>query len=260
MADNQPKATTSRYVVDGMELISVTNILGQLDKSGALIPWAVKLCSKYINDNYKPNMTSDEFDTLCLDAKTKYKEVSEDAMDTGTKIHDLIEVYIKQGRDAVGEMKDEVENGFLAFLEWEKENIDKWIESEQPVFDLELCYGGTLDAVARMKDGRTMVIDFKSSKGFYDGYAEQVSAYRHARMGLANAHQVQFLGGETKTLEYDLMPIDGCGVLTLDKLTGEPEWKDYTKDQDKKFKSFCYLLDFFYENKKRRLKNNHRVH
>ena len=150
MADNQPKATTSRYVVDGMELISVTNILGQLDKSGALIPWAVKLCSKYINDNYKPNMTSDEFDALCLDAKTKYKEVSEDAMDTGTKIHDLIEVYIKQGRDAVGEMKDEVENGFLAFLDWEEKNIDTWIESERPVFDL-VKYG--LTDIASFLDG-----------------------------------------------------------------------------------------------------------
>ena len=86
--------------------------------------------------------------------------------------------------------------------------------------------------------GKLAVIDFKTSKGFYDGYDMQIAAYAYA--------YAENTGREA----------DEIGILRLDKLTGEPFYKDYTKKREAAFDTFCFLLQFYYRYKKRRLKNN----
>jgi hypothetical protein len=215
------------YKINHQEYPSVTTILDILDKP-ILKQWAVNMAIEYLfaQENITP--------TRLTEAKTEWKNVSQKAKDIGSEIHNLIEQYIKNGRDAIGELKPEVENGFIAFLEWEKENIDTWLDSEMSVHDPIHCYAGTLDAVAKMKNGKIYVIDFKSSKGFYSGYDMQIAAYR-------NAYQNQL--------------VDGMGILRLDKSTGLPEWKDYSKVYDNKLNAFLLLTDFYYAVAKRRCKN-----
>ncbi|GAH23405.1 unnamed protein product, partial [marine sediment metagenome] len=77
-------------------------------------------------------------------------------------------------------------------------------------------------AVAIMKNGKKYVIDFKSSKKFYDEMPLQVSAYRRAYCY------------ECRLAEHP----EGMGVLRLDKETGIPEWKDYSKVYTKKLTAF----------------------
>ena len=108
------------------------------------------------------------------------------------------------------------------------------------IISAEHCYAGTLDAVAKIGD-KKYVIDFKTSKGFYSGYQKQISAYALAYTEMTG------------------IPVDGCGILRIDKESGLPEWKDCTKNRERKESAFLKLLDFFYEDKKRRLKNNKRV-
>ena len=55
---------------------------------------------------------------------------------------------------------------------------------------------------------------------------------------------------------YPEMRIDGMGVLRLDKVTGLPEFKDYSKNYDKCLRTFKALCEYYYCEKKRRLKNN----
>jgi hypothetical protein len=50
--------------------------------------------------------------------------------------------------------------------------------------------------------------------------------------------------------------VEGTGILRLDKVTGDPEWKDYSKDYDRDVTAFLKLLDFYYHAKTRRLRNN----
>jgi ElaB/YqjD/DUF883 family membrane-anchored ribosome-binding protein len=245
-----------KYSFNGIEYPSVTTILDILDKSGALMGWAVKCTGQYIIDNYSEGCDIDE---LVATAKREYRNVSDEAKDIGTEIHNKIEQYIKKGKDAVGEMDERVENAFIAFLEWESENIDEWIESEKNVFDPHYGFAGTLDAVAKFKDGRVMVLDFKSSKGFYDGYDKQISAYKYARDNLTGTHDVVSYDGSIYKVTYPEIKSDGCGILRLDKATGMPEFKDYTKKYDRQIKSFLQLTKFYYQDKKRRLKNNPRV-
>ena len=255
----------SNYLINGCEYPSVTKILGGvIDKSSALMQWAVNLALQYVRENIKTGVNSKAGDTdkVLTDAKYKYKELSQDAMDIGTEVHGLIEKYIKVRMDGGSWLKlkglrKEVENAFHAFIEWEFDNIDTWLETEQPVFSESVGFAGTLDAIAKFKDGRVMVIDFKSSKGFYDGYGMQIAGYMQARIdcnGLKDV-VVSSRNGEYK-INYDDIIIDGCGVLRLDKKTGIPEWKDYTKVTARKWTAFECAVKYFYALKKRRLKNN----
>lgn len=244
-----------KYTINGVEYPSVTTIIGLLDKSSALMPWAVNNALQYVKDN----LTKDsDIDELLIKAKKEYRNVSKEAMDIGSEIHNLIEQYIKNGRDAVGKLRPEVENGFIAFLEWEKDNIKEWIESEMPIVDKTAGYAGTLDAIAKMKNGRIMCIDFKSSKGFYEGYDMQITAYKYARQQMHGVYKIKGHTGNFD-LTYKKIIIDGCGVLRLDKLTGFPEWKDYSKIEYKAYQSFLCLTEYYYWSKKRKLKNNGRV-
>lgn len=243
---------SSKYLINYIEYPSVTTITGLLDKSTALMPWAVNNAVSFISDNMNEY---DDIDSLFEDSKKHYRDVSKEAMDIGSEVHDRIEKYIKFGRDAIGSMRPEVESAMIAFFEWEEKNIDKWIESEMPVVNEKYGYAGTLDAIVKFKDGKVNCIDFKSSKGFYDGYDIQVIAYKYAREQMNGTYNVKGRTGHM-VKEYSPIEIDGCGVLRLDKITGKPEYKDYTKDMDIKYASFVSLLSFYYLYKKRRLKNN----
>lgn len=269
----------SRYKINGIEMPGVTTVLDLLDKSAALKSWAVNCTIQYIKENvnkqYYPGMghvvNYNNLLEIVDKSKYEYKNVSERAKNTGSIVHDLINQYInaKINHDnfdptAFRQYNEEAENAFLAFLEWEKENIVEYIESEQPVCSLEFCFAGTLDLIAKMKNGKIYVIDFKSSKGFYDGYGKQIAAYLYARMEKKDNNQFECEfnsdnGSWTKTITQIPVEIEGMGILRLDKITGLPEFKDYTKQYKTKISSFLSLLDFYYNDKKRRLKGNCRV-
>jgi hypothetical protein len=226
------------YLINGSEWPSVTTVLSMLDKGEALMQWAVNCAINYI----RQNAVDEDWEVVLRLATNNWREAREEAADIGSEIHALIKTYIRHGRDAVGSYRIEVEHGFLAFLEWEKVNQITWLESEKEVFDPAHGYAGTLDAKclfgAGPFAGRVFVIDFKSSKGFYDGYGEQVSAYRHADS--LNAK----------------IAADGCGILRLDKTTGDPEFKDFSDVYDQKLAFFFKLVEAYYLQKNRKLKNN----
>lgn len=226
------------YLINGIEWPSVTTILDMLGKGDALIQWAANCAVECV----RQNALDMDFEDLLHYAKGHWREVREEAADIGGEVHQLAKVYIRHGRDAMGSYRKEVENGFLAFLEWEKVNKITWLESEKEVFDRVHGYAGTLDAKCRFGAGRfigrVFVIDFKSSKAFWDGMEEQVCAYRNA--------------DDMNTT----LPADGCGILRLDKATGEPEFKDCSDRYQKRLDFFFKLVEAYYLQKDRRLKGN----
>ncbi len=221
------------YTIDGTEFPSVTTILEILDKSDALIPWAVRCAVEYVRENM-----SDESDleSVLQKAVFEWRSVKDKAADIGTQIHDAIEQWIKYGTKLTSHPSPNVMQGFAAFLQWEKEHSVKWLHSESKIVNHDRGYAGTLDAICEY-EGRKMVIDFKSSKGFYDTFGMQIAAYKFAAEAMGH-------------------PTDGCGILRLDKTTGLPEFKDYTKRYPQDLAAFLSLLGFYYTYKKRRLQNN----
>lgn len=266
----------ARYTINNVQYPGSTTVLGLLDKSQALMGWATGCMEKYIDkriheENQLVEIGIQTVLNIVHDARFNYKEISQEAMGIGTEVHNMIEQYIKavinkEEFDWKGKYKKEVENGYLAFLEWEKKNIVEYLECEQVVVSREYGYAGTLDLVAKLKNGLIYCIDFKASKGFYDGYKEQVASYKAARMEVQEDNELKILFKADDTeREYTIIQkpikIDGIGVVRLDKETGVPEFEidgkgDYTKDYDKAINSFRKLLVFYYAYKVRRLTNN----
>lgn len=288
----------SRYLItpdgqaEGMQMPGVTSITGQYDKSRVLMAWATKLMMEWLHKKWPKYVTEDgkkgnfiefnekeDYFKMLEDAKAQYKEVSDEAKDIGTQVHDLIHEYIKSVLDKthkfeIKKMRTEIENGYLAFKEWEKVHVIKHIATELPVYSEKYGYATMIDWIVELKESKDIkggiyVLDFKASKGFYDGYGMQVAAGRKAREENNKFHlkfkdekeenNVKVITEWERDMDHKPLKIDGIGVLRLDKETGKPEFKDYSDEYDRKFAAFVCLRTFYYFFKNRRLKNNPHV-
>lgn len=165
------------YDAQGNRLLSVTHITGIIDKSPALIGWAIKLMGQYLLDQKakgNDKITEELVDT----AKRKYREAQKEAKDIGKDIHSWISQWIKGENPSMPE-DEKVINGVTAFLKFQKENKLKWIESERCVYSKKYNYAGFLDAIAQKGKDRILV-DFKSSNGIYPEMILQVAGYQIA--------------------------------------------------------------------------------
>lgn len=162
---------------EGEPLVSVTGATGIIDKSGALMGWAIKMMGLHLEKNWRPDKiyTKDERDELIALAKKEYRWIKKEAADIGTEIHEWASNWIL-GKEPAMPKNKKVLNGVKAFLKFQKENKVKWLESERVVYSRKHKYAGFLDAVGRF--GKDLVlVDFKSSKAFYDDMRFQVAGY-----------------------------------------------------------------------------------
>ncbi len=156
---------------------SVTKFTNIIDKSGALIGWAVKLFKEFLTAKLeKGDITAEDIYEGSIQHTKKKKE----AADTGTQIHDLCEKWIKKQKIDFTDMPEEVRNGFDAFLKFQTENKFQWLESEKIVYSLQYDYAGILDAIAIDGEGKKVLVDFKSSNGLYPEYVLQAAGYHQA--------------------------------------------------------------------------------
>lgn len=141
-------------------LTSVTGYTGIIDKPG-LKYWAVDLCGDYL----KAKIENGEQITILdiVEACKQHTIRKEEAADIGTKIHDIISLWI-QGKDINFEdMEDEVRIGFESFLAWQAEEGYKFLDTEQILCSWKNWYAGKRDSKAIDKDGKRGIIDFKSA-------------------------------------------------------------------------------------------------
>jgi len=230
------------YVIKGVAYPSVTTILGVLDKGNALIQWgvncAIEYMSQQLNEDEEHRIDDRQISEILNSARYEWRNVKTDAADIGTTAHNLIERYIKYGDMPDSNVNEKAKTAFEAFREWEREHNVEFIESELTVISKSHGYAGTLDLLCKL-DGKETVVDFKTSKDFYAGYGKQIAAYKFACV------EMKLCGSDAN-----------IGVLRIDKETGMPEYKDYSKDFLRKLDSFVKLTAFYYADKVRRLKNN----
>lgn len=142
----------------GEHLPGVTTVLGVMDKP-ALIAWANNLGLQGID----------------------YRKARDQAADIGTIAHFMCECHLKDVIPDLSEFStadiNKAENAFIKFLSWWDNSGFKMIESEVQLGSSNLRYAGTVDCIARDKDGKLILIDLKTSKAIYDEYWSQVSAY-----------------------------------------------------------------------------------
>ena len=217
------------YKIDGFELPSVTTIISDCtDKSGALTQWSANMCVQHIRENcllstphHGPNYYNvDEND---LDnARFNFREVSKTALDIGSAVHQSIEDYLMTGKDPQKTKEDDrILAGFVAFLEWMDDNHVEVIGVEETIRGD--YWAGTRDLKAVI-NGKVAVVDFKTSKAIYASeYGPQIAAYRSP--------------------DPD---VEESWILRLDKETGLPEFKDFSKRYESDLNIFNRMVDLFF--------------
>lgn len=221
------------YVVESIEYPSVTTILDTMNKGEGITNWAIRCAMDFVKNNRGLGLSLDE---LLGQASNAWRADLSNAANIGTEVHTMIEEWIATGTVPMDNRRGEVLRSFDAFMKWQAEHKVTWLKSEMQVVSHTWGYAGTLDAIC-LYEGRRLVLDFKTSGGFWDTYRMQIAAYRSA------AEE----GGEIT---------DGTAVLRLDKKTGQPEFKEFTERYDRDREAFHKLTEFYYLSKDRRLKNN----
>ena len=143
---------------DGKRVPSVTTINKIGQESGGLIHWAW---------------------SLGMDNKD-YRQVRDDAAESGTVGHALVEAAI-QGTDAdlsgyAPEAQEAGRMAFKAYQEWREQTRMEILHSEVPLVSNDLRFGGCVDAIGRGANGQLVILDWKTGS-LYPDHLCQVAAY-----------------------------------------------------------------------------------
>ena len=144
---------TGNYEIQGKKLPSVTTIINRFKNATGLIIWSNQLGLKGLN----------YFDEL------------KKAGDTGTALHDLAELHILEKDYELPEDPIAV-HCFQQFIEWWESLDCEVIWTEKKYTSKKLNVGGCPDLLVK-KDGKYILVDFKTSKAVYSDMLIQLSCY-----------------------------------------------------------------------------------
>lgn len=124
-----------------------------------------------------------------IGAARQHQKLLAKAAEVGTSIHQEIQ---RRTRKMLGlptgiepPLSDPALWAVMAWEDWLKNSGLRPVRCEQPVWDKEQRYAGTIDLLAYDAEGRLGIVDYKSSKGIYDDHHIQVAAYAHAAKNFA---------------------------------------------------------------------------
>lgn len=111
-------------------------------------------------------------------------KVRDKAASIGTIAHRLIELYLLGEEMKENESREfppsDMEKAIAAsesFKDWWASKGYEVVQTEAQYVSERYKYGGTIDLVAKDKDGNFIIIDFKTSNGVYADHKIQVAAY-----------------------------------------------------------------------------------
>lgn len=197
------KKGPGRYLLDGVKVPSVTTILEVLAKP-ALLPWATRTGVKWACDGML-NELQELLDVLSPDApepltawqvierlRIRVLELQEEApreprrvarraADFGTEAHGCIEHFLRTGEhpELVGR-SPEVRNCWTLFEDFWGEAGFCPIHVEAVVGSRQHGFAGTLDCLARDRQGLVWLLDWKTGNDIWPEMLLQVVAYARA--------------------------------------------------------------------------------
>lgn len=148
-----------------------------VDKSDFLIPWAVNLAVKAMEEGKTPD-----------EAKLAHKSSKDKSAVKGTDMHAELEAYVRFCIDQDGIPQNISNAQIQVFIDWAIQNVEFFIFSEANCYSRRLWLGGEGDVGFIMKDGRRVLGDFKSSPKAYTDHFIQCALYdiQMAENGLFN--------------------------------------------------------------------------
>jgi len=199
------------FLSDGTQVPGGSTISKIGDDAGALIHWAWKLGCEGKN----------------------YRDVSKEACDIGTLAHFYIECFLNNQvadlSDYEQELIDKAIVSYHKFLEWWETQDLEVVATEIQLVNEVYKYGGTIDLIAKRKNGDHVLMDFKTSKKISDSYWRQAAGY--AWLWEANNKQA---------------PITSHAIVRIGKEEEgdfEVVWKD---DLEKEWEVFQKQVDLYW--------------
>jgi hypothetical protein len=212
------------HTLDGKPLVGTSSVMGIVAKP--LTWWAsaeaVKTLGwthpKYTNNAARETaaakiktviekQTLTDYIKLLDDAYAAHSKTLSSSATKGKNLHAQLEKYvkfcIKKNEGSPMNVKDEL---IQDFIEWSIENVDQFLWSEMHVYSEVHWLGGISDCGARLKNGKVIIIDFKSSKEAYPTQFWQCAGYQI---------QIEENGGFTPTGDDMIkpMPIDAHVII-----------------------------------------------
>lgn len=252
IVDKKPWGDHYRFTIDGRSgILSVTGVTKHLDKSRALLPWAVELVGLHITSTIEKSLSKmfhkEEVIMLVADAVLKPEQAKIDGGKTGDLIHDFTHAFARHTIEGtpmpeIPKMSEETEeekaeaqkvlNGINAFLDWYNKNDVVFLEMEKFVYYNSLLAGdtkegedtieflGIIDVIARV-NGKIGDWDYKTGKKVYTDQRYQVAAYHKAwNSNPDNAHMYCV---ESGVLNFS----KETGDLNVFRISNEESAKDW---------------------------------
>lgn len=192
------RATHWYLDANGLKVPGVTSLLSDGLPKPALVGWGIKSVAEYAVDHWDEVAALSPSERLKVLKGSPYAE-RDAAANRGTAVHHIAE------RLAAGE-EVEYEDELAGHVESALRFLDEWqprvILAEKSCYNIEFGWAGTFDLIAEFPDGRTALLDYKTSKGVYPDTGLQLAAYRYS------THYTDDDG------EAHPMPsVDWCGVV-----------------------------------------------
>lgn len=247
--EKKPWGDHYRFFVDGRTgIVSSTGVTKYLDKSQALIPWAVGLVGTHVKSTFESRngdtFSKEEIFLVVQEAILKPEEAKVAGGKTGDAIHDFAHAFaladindtaypeVPKLDDMPEEEREKALNGINAFLDFYNNNEVEFLEMEKLVYYNSLLAGdtgpdepileflGILDLLARV-NGKVGVWDYKTGKRVYTDQRYQLSAYLKAWN--SNPDNASLFAEESGVLSFS----KETGELLVFKVTNEESAKDF---------------------------------
>jgi len=159
------------FIVDRNEYLpSVTTILNVINKP-ALIKWGGGQVYDFLIENPGANRKE------AVDAIYHKRDK---AADVGSTMHSFYEAVGNGARRNTEGLPEALRGYGNAFIGWVNTFKPTFKKTEHTVWSNKHNYAGTVDAIITDQDGKTWLIDFKTSKGIWPEMGIQLSAYKEA--------------------------------------------------------------------------------
>ena len=189
------------YWIDGDKVPGITSVLGDGYPKPALVNWAADTTAGYAVDHWDDLAELPISKRLAEISRARW-QASDEAKLRGTAVHSYAE-QLAAGTEL--EIPDEYVGHVDAYLKFVHDWQPAELLVEQPVFSRRWRYAGTPDLVATLADGRSWLLDWKTTaKGVFLDHVRLLAAARYAEYTLDDQ------GNETP-----LPPIEATGIVWL---------------------------------------------
>lgn len=206
-AHTDPDSGLRFYRWQGRDLPSVTSIRRMAGLPFGLHNWTINQVVSYALDHLSDFAQRLEDPAQLQVVRHELRSAATAERDAAAKLGTAVHDAAASGH-SLADVDPKVAPRLRQYLDWLATSGAEVIGSEFQCWNLTLGYAGTVDLLARMRDGSVWLVDLKTGKGVYGEHALQVMAYSMA----------EFVGSDDtvdEAMTELLHQVSGIAVLHL---------------------------------------------